>query len=222
MDRKSRSPLPGITIWLGICDAGTGALLKTLKKGGGAGFRTVTFSPDGTKIATGGDDHSVRIWDVESGELLHRLERHSLEVLAVAFSQDPQGSRLFTGGRDETLRVWDSESGEELLVIPTGSEIWGIAVSPDGNKVVGTFGGDGNIRLWETERPTPAIQKKRRIVAAARQLVDERIARFSSPEEANESLFSDDLIDPVVRRVALEILQARRGVMAGPETNQEP
>ena len=83
---------------LGICDAETGALLKTLKKGGGAGFRTVTFSPDGTKLATGGDDHSARVWDVESGELLHELKGHTLEVLAVAFSRDPQGSRLFTGG----------------------------------------------------------------------------------------------------------------------------
>ena len=156
-----------------------------------------------------------------AASLLHRLERHTLEVLTVAFSLDPKGSRLFTGGRDETLRVWDSESGEELLMIPTGTEIFGIAVSGDGKKVA-TSGGDGNIRLWETERPTLAIQKKRRIVAAARQLVDGRIARFSSPEEANESLFSDDSIDPVLRRVALEILQARRGVTAEPETGQEP
>ncbi len=205
---------------LGICDAETGALLKTLKKGGGAGFRTVTFSPDGSRIATGGDDHIARIWDVESGELLHQLKRHTLEILGVAFSRDPQGSRLFTGGRDETLRVWDTESGDELLVIPTGSEIWGIAVSAD-DKMVATSGGDRNIRLWETERPTPTIQKKRRVVAAARRLVDERIAQFSSPEEVNESLFSDNSINAVQKKVALEILQARRGVRADPETNKD-
>jgi WD40 repeat protein len=163
----------------------------------------------------------VRIWDVESGELLHRLERHTLEVLAVSFSQDPQGSRLFTGGRDETLRVWDSESGEELLVIPTGTDIWGIAVGADGKKVA-TSGGDGIIRLWESERPTPTIRKRRRIVAAARQLVDERVARFSSPAEVNDSLFSDDSINAAVRQVALEILHARRGVRADSDASNDP
>ena len=61
-------------------------------------------------------------------------------------------------------------------------------------------GGDLRWR-WETsgsgkrnDRHRPS-GKKRRIVTAARQLVDERFAQFSSPEEVNESLFSDDSID---------------------------
>jgi WD40 repeat protein len=205
-----------------ICDAGTGKRLKTLEVPGSSS-RSVAFSPDGTRVASGsywGRSHTVWVWDVETGEVVHQLKRHTHEVLSVAFSRDPEGSRLFSGGKDGTLRVWDSESGEDLLAIATGSPVWGIAVSPRGNTVA-TAGADGNIRLWETERPSATLLHKRRVVAAARKLVDERIAQFSSPAEVNESLFTDDTINAVVKKVALEILQARRGVKGDPDTSQD-
>ena len=63
---------------------------------------SVAFSPDGTRIASGSADNTMRLWDAASGELLATLEEHW--VNSVAFS--PDETRIATGSRNQTVRLW--------------------------------------------------------------------------------------------------------------------
>jgi WD40 repeat protein len=86
------------------------AIIKTLTHYDAV--RGVVFSPDGSHLATASYDETVKVWDVESGELLKTLEGHNHWVECVAYSAD--GKLLASGGRDVTVKIWDAESGECL------------------------------------------------------------------------------------------------------------
>lgn len=73
------------------------------------------FSPDGTKIASGGADRFVRVFKADNGELIRRLEGHTNYVLGVAWSGNAQV--LVTASADQTIKVWDSESGDQQRTI---------------------------------------------------------------------------------------------------------
>lgn len=65
----------------------------------------VAFSPDSQTLISGGNDHTVRLWEVAGGELVHTLEGHLDEVNDVAFS--PDGRLAASAANDRTVRVWD-------------------------------------------------------------------------------------------------------------------
>lgn len=69
----------------------------------------VAFSPDGTRLAAGCRDNTVRLIDVASHQEVAELHGHTQDVHAVAWS--PDGTRLGSG--DSTLRVWDRLSNRE-------------------------------------------------------------------------------------------------------------
>ena len=92
---------------------------------------SVSFSPDGTKVASGSGDNTVKLWDVTSGECLQTLEGHSLSVTSVSFS--PDGTKVASGSWDKTVKLWDVTSGECLQTLEGHSSIVrSVSFSPDG------------------------------------------------------------------------------------------
>lgn len=75
----------------------------------------VAIQPRGDLLATAGDDHVVRLWNIQDGRLVRELLEHRDWVTAVAFSRD--GSRLLTGGRDRQVLVWDVASGRLISTL---------------------------------------------------------------------------------------------------------
>ena len=77
-------------------DAAGGRELLTLKGHTGR-VCSVSWSPDGTRLATGSEDGTAKVWDAAGGRELLTLKGHAGEVRSVSWS--PDGKRLATGSR---------------------------------------------------------------------------------------------------------------------------
>ena len=113
----------------------------------GSKVNSVAFSRDGTRIATGSDDATTKVWDAQSGKELLTLSVGA-NVYSVAFS--PDGRRILTGSTDDTARVWDAQSGEELLTLSVGAIVYSVAFSPDDKRIV-TGSYDATARVWDAQ-----------------------------------------------------------------------
>ena len=70
---------------------------------------SVSFSPDGSRIVTGGGDDDGEGVGRTHGHCLARAQRaHGLDGHGVSFS--PDGSRIVTGSEDKTAKVWDART----------------------------------------------------------------------------------------------------------------
>ncbi|MEW6237624.1 MAG: cohesin domain-containing protein [Candidatus Omnitrophota bacterium] len=103
--------------------------------GNAGNVNSVAFSPDGTKILTGYDDSTVKLWDANTGALIRNFSGHTALVYSVKFS--PDGTKILSGGRDWTAKLWDISTGQTIRTFSWHNN-WIVSVdySPDGTKVV--------------------------------------------------------------------------------------
>ena len=107
---------------------------------------SVTFSPDGKLLASGGRDGAVHLFAVPSARRLRQLGRHGAEVQAVAFS--PDGKTVAAGGRDGVVWLHGVQPGAAPRALgQAGGGVDAVVFSPDG-KLLAWAGEDPHVTLW--------------------------------------------------------------------------
>jgi mono/diheme cytochrome c family protein len=109
--------------------------------------RSIALSADGRFALSGGEDRTIRLWEVASGKELRRFQTTTAEVAALAVA--PDGQRFLSGGNDRTVRLWDVAKGKELCRFEGHTQrVRCVAFSWDGKYAL-SGGQDKTVRLWE-------------------------------------------------------------------------
>jgi len=115
----------------------------------------VDWSPDGSKVVSGAQDNTVRVWSIPpmnqsatlSGTSLLVYRGHTDWVLAVAWS--PDGSKIASAGRDKTVQVWDATYGKLLFTYrghtgPVNSLAWSLD-----STFIASASDDKTVQVWK-------------------------------------------------------------------------
>jgi probable HAF family extracellular repeat protein len=118
----------------------------------------VAISPDEARLATGGADSRICIWNAEAGALLRIISGHLGAVLYVAFLGD--GSTLLSVSADGTIRRWETATGTQMGIVSLGMQIHSAHLSADGQWLaVGAQ--DRRVRLFRVADLTLVAQTER-------------------------------------------------------------
>ncbi|HLN28697.1 MAG TPA: sigma-70 family RNA polymerase sigma factor [Gemmataceae bacterium] len=124
----------------------TGKEIVTLQGAENSTF-SLAFSPDGSSMATGGIDQTIRIWDLANGKEGRKIGPLGSVVGQVAFTQDGK-CLISSGGLGNLIRLWDLTTGKELLALNAPkTSIASIAYSADGKRLASAS--EKTIWVWD-------------------------------------------------------------------------
>ena len=113
----------------------------------------LALSPDGnTAVTVQGDEAIARLWNINTGKIIHGIKGHKAPILCVTYS--PDGKTVLTGSKDKTARLWDAETGKELAVLdPTRKGHIGLVSTVQFTSNGDIFTGltDGVVILWKRQ-----------------------------------------------------------------------
>ena len=191
---------------------------------------SVSFSPDGTRIVTGSDDKTAKVWDARTGTPLLDLKGHTGEVTSVSFS--PDGTRIVTGSEDKTAKVWDARTGQELKGEPISTAPQPGPISPDGRWIAHVVGDrvelvplqpDAEELEYRRLHTQPNLRRYRDGYDEAKKAGDEFAVRFYLnllPAPERTRLLAEAIVAPLFARLLLrdDVLAALK---AQPAANPE-
>lgn len=107
---------------------------------------TAAFSPDGSLLASGTNNGTGRIWDMETLQERNSLKGNFSSLAYLAFSPD---GKLLAGITGRIIRLWDAATGEEVRQLKGHAlDVNSLAFSPDGTTLV-SGSQDKTIRVWD-------------------------------------------------------------------------
>ncbi len=149
------SLLDGASRWRGVSwlrplvaslEAPGASPLRLTLAGHSGAVECAAVSRDGSIAASGGADHTVRVWDLQSGAALRVLTGHTESVGNISLT--PDGQWVASASNDGTVRAWHIPTGQALpLLAGHGSPVRRVWLSPDGRRAASS-GADDTLRLW--------------------------------------------------------------------------
>jgi WD40 repeat protein len=112
---------------------------------------SVAITPDGQHAVSGGQDKTLKIWDLATGRWVRTMYRHGHTRWVTSVCITPDGRYAVSGSDDKTLRMWDLETGQCVCTMEGHTnDIKTVAVTPDGRRVV-SGSSDKTLRIWDLE-----------------------------------------------------------------------
>ena len=112
--------------------------------------RYISFAPDGRRLATAGEDNTVRIWDLSSGKEL-KEPIHSHFLARSAFT--PDGKRLVTASYDGEVILWDVAEMQEVITLQRrGGPPSSLNFSQNG-LTLAVSDETGVVKVWQAGQP---------------------------------------------------------------------
>lgn len=141
--------VPGASGDVRVVDTKTLAVVGAPLQGHTDVVLSVAWNPAGNRLATGGQDKTVRIWEWPSGKEAKTFKDHSDAVTGVCFA--PDGKSLYTASLDHSLHRYDCDKGTLLRVFTGHNEaVNALAVTRKGDRLLSS-GVEPNIRWWNPD-----------------------------------------------------------------------
>src|SRR5262249_54858708 len=119
---------------------------------------SLCFNRDGTLLATGSNDRTLRVWDTRTGQQLHVLRGCQGPAGISAFRQDGSQIATLEPGDERVIRVWDVATGRQIASCVHEQNATGATFSPQGDQLASVEHYPSNvIRLWDL--PTARLLK---------------------------------------------------------------
>lgn len=111
----------------------------------------VNITSDNQRVISTLFDGTVKVWDLESGKLLHTLSNHTKNLTALAVT--PDGQKVVASYWDRTIKIWDVKSGKLLHTLLGHTDdvnVKAVGMFPNGQRAF-SISWDGSLKVWDLE-----------------------------------------------------------------------